>query len=107
MPIRMTAGYQIVVLRIECIGGHRPPLQGSAGAESTLQGFAELEWMGLGVIGPSFRAFDRAGSDGIVSHVVPFLRIGFLAAEDVIEKAFLPVRGFDAEGSEGFGDRVL
>jgi len=51
------------------------------------------------LISPVVRMFDQTGTDRIVANVLPLLRVTFITAEEVIEKAGLPKSAADSKCS--------
>ena len=49
-----------------------------------------IDWNDFALVGPVFGALDQAGVQSIFADVIPFLTHAFIAAEQVIEKTFLP-----------------
>ena len=82
------------------IGGHRPPLQDSSS-------FAILQIANFARVGPIFRDCGQPGSNRIRSHIIPLLRIGLAAAEQMVKETLLPMRGLASKTAKGFRERVL
>src|SRR5437870_8900835 len=58
-------------------------------------------------IRPVFRGLNQSGAHGIVPNIEPLLVIKLLGSNDMIEEAFLPVRGVKSRVFEGLRDRVF
>src|SRR5437867_6330043 len=58
-------------------------------------------------IRPVFRGLNQSGAHGIVPNIEPLLVIKLLGSNDMIEEAFLPVRGAKSRVFKGLRDRVF
>jgi len=64
--------------------------------------FAVFERMRFAEVGPIFPTGSQTGSHGILADIIPFLGIGLGTPQNVVEKALLPVRGFDGGLEKSF-----
>jgi hypothetical protein len=87
-----------------CSGGLRPPDASSRDVD--LPG-CHLQRKRLPEKRPLLSVSDKPCPDRILPDVIPFLCVGFITAEHMVEESFLPMGSWSAQELEFFGKRIL